>query len=367
MPIMRLLRHWRQLLGLTIAFLLLLAPMPASGQTKADVDRTKQALDDATAKLQEVTAQLEDAVARYQAVNSELEDLTWRISGLYSRIQDYEYQVGALRDTARDLVLEAYMGGGADLISVAFEAGSLQDLITTQELLTRATENDVITLDRLEAVKREMDRLKEELQVDQDRVTELRAEAEILVEEVETLYEAADAEYSKAKAANATAVAKFEEEQRKKRLLELARKQGAAAGASAGAVAGFVCPLPGGRFINDWGFPRSGGRTHKGTDVFAPKGTPLLAVADGVVTLRSSSLGGVTVYLTANNGTLYYYAHLNGYGPGMSSGVRVSAGQVVGYVGNSGNAISTPPHLHFEIHPNGGAAVNPYPTLSRAC
>jgi murein DD-endopeptidase MepM/ murein hydrolase activator NlpD len=113
-------------------------------------------------------------------------------------------------------------------------------------------------------------------------------------------------------------------------------------------------------YINSWGFARSGGRSHKGTDIMARTGTPVVAVQDGTIRLSTSSLGGLTLYLTAENGTEYYYAHLDT--ATVRSG-RVTTGQVIGTVGSTGNASASAPHLHFEIHtPN---PVNPYPILKR--
>jgi len=130
---------------------------------------------------------------------------------------------------------------------------------------------------------------------------------------------------------------------------------------------GFIFPVAGEHsFSNDWGQPRSGGRTHKGTDVMAAMGTPLLSVVGGRIELGSNGLGGTVIHLYGDDGTTYYYAHLSGYAPSVTSGQEVAPGQLIGFVGNSGNAKGTPPHLHFEIHPGGGDAINPYPVLSDA-
>jgi LysM repeat protein len=124
------------------------------------------------------------------------------------------------------------------------------------------------------------------------------------------------------------------------------------------------CPVQGGaRFMNDWGFPRSGGRFHEGNDLFAPRGRPAVAVVSGTVVQTVGRLGGNQVKLFGDDGVAYYYTHLDGFG---AKG-RVSAGRVIGYVGNTGNARGGPAHVHFEVHPAGGAAVNPYPRIVGVC
>ncbi|MEQ1786632.1 MAG: LysM peptidoglycan-binding domain-containing M23 family metallopeptidase, partial [Acidimicrobiales bacterium] len=135
------------------------------------------------------------------------------------------------------------------------------------------------------------------------------------------------------------------------------------AGGSGGG-ASIVCPVQGGaRFMNDWGFPRSGGRFHEGNDLFAPKGRPAVATVAGTAVQTVGRLGGNQVKLRGDDGVSYYYTHLDRFG---ASG-RVAAGAVIGYVGTTGNAAGGAPHVHFEVHPGGGAAVNPYPRLASAC
>ncbi len=117
-------------------------------------------------------------------------------------------------------------------------------------------------------------------------------------------------------------------------------------------------------FTDDYGAPRAVTGWHHGNDIFAPTGTPLLAVADGTLSrVGINNLGGNRLWLTDDAGNEFYYAHLSAYAPAAVSGARVRAGQVIGFVGNTGQAITTPPHLHFEVHPNAGDSVNPYPYL----
>jgi murein DD-endopeptidase MepM/ murein hydrolase activator NlpD len=127
-----------------------------------------------------------------------------------------------------------------------------------------------------------------------------------------------------------------------------------------------VFPVQGSCYYGDsWGYARSGGRTHQGVDIIAPTGQLLYAVADGRITKvyrdYPGSLAGNGVRLTTDDGTYFFYAHMSELAEGIEAGVPVRAGQVVGYVGNTGNSGTS--HLHFEIHPQGGSAINPYPLV----
>lgn len=121
----------------------------------------------------------------------------------------------------------------------------------------------------------------------------------------------------------------------------------------------WVCPVTGASFMNDWGFPRGGGsRYHEGNDLFISKGTPVKAPVSGTVEFKKGTIGGLQFRLMGSDGAVYIGSHMDKFGKDGS----VKAGDVIGYVGNTGNAVGTPPHLHFGIYYK-GTVVNPYPTL----
>jgi murein DD-endopeptidase MepM/ murein hydrolase activator NlpD len=120
-------------------------------------------------------------------------------------------------------------------------------------------------------------------------------------------------------------------------------------------------------FIDTWRAPRGNGRRHEGVDILGETNQRIYAVTSGTLTSRAwdqpGRRAGNAWWLTATDGsgTYYFYAHLSGFAPGLGVGSRVEAGQVIGFMGSTGNAAG--PHLHFEVHPGGGAAVNPYPAM----
>lgn len=115
--------------------------------------------------------------------------------------------------------------------------------------------------------------------------------------------------------------------------------------------------------VDTWGAPRSGGRKHEGQDIFASRGTPVYSASNGVVIhIGENALGGKTIFVMGAGGRRYYYAHLDSYASGLRVGDSVTTNSVLGYVGTTGNAEDTPPHLHFGVYTSSGA-INPLPML----
>jgi murein DD-endopeptidase MepM/ murein hydrolase activator NlpD len=263
------------------------------------------------------------------------------------RISDSEARLSEVNQRLSERAVEMYRSGGADYMAVLFSADDFDEMLLRLEYVQRVSQQDADIISDVKTVKLELDAQRAELAALEEAQAE---EAEALKKEadrIERELKAQQDEYDKLKKELAAAIAR-----------EKARTGTTTAKAGPN---GMVFPVRGPNYYNDtWGAARSGGRTHKGTDIMASTGTPCVAVLSGTVRSKSNSLGGKTIWLTADNGWAFYYAHLDSYA--VTSG-RVTAGQVIGYVGSTGNASASAPHLHFEIHPNGGAAVNPYPYL----
>lgn len=357
------LRRSRVLIPILLIGLLTLVPVTANAQSKGAVDRAEAERERAYEELRAADALLDEGLEELEAIKGKLYNLQWRINRLDEAITEYGDNVQSLEERARLIVIEAYTTGGRNMVTSAFTANSIQDLITSQALFDAAATRDLSQLDQLAAVSRQMDRLTDELVDKESEVEVLEAEQAVVVERlIEDQARAAEL-HAEAKRKYADAYARYKAEQARQAALRAARSSGPAAGIPA-ATRNSSCPFPGSHFIDSWGYPRSGGRTHKGTDLLGAHGAPLYAMASGTVRLNRHHLGGIQVYIYADDGVTYYYAHLSGYAPGLSNGDRVERGQHVGYNGNTGN--SSTPHLHLGMIV-GGTYVNPYPTVRNAC
>jgi septal ring factor EnvC (AmiA/AmiB activator) len=270
------------------------------------------------------------------------------------------------------------------------------DAARARAYAVQAAADAAVALRHLEQLRDEAATLAAQVAEDEARqqvvLAQLRsseAETSAVLQRVATRQQQLEREYAQRRAAEeAERIAAAEREAERQRAADEAaarRSSGSttttspSAGSSAAGAAGGppigagYCPVVGavaGRdFSNDWGYPRSGGRTHQGNDIFANEGVPVVAIQAGVV-IRTSpidrGLGGITVTYRTGDGSEWYNAHLLDIAEGIVPGVAVEAGQQIGTVGRSGNARTTPPHLHLGRRYN-GSWVNPYPTVAPLC
>lgn len=318
------------------------------------------------ARIQKKANRAAAAMGRAESSLARAED---GIVELESRATQTRVKLSALEGQVRQMAIRQYLRSGAPESWMG--EGDLTNRVRGQALLRSVTQQQADAIDGYRATRAELDETKEalgdQLAARRQAVAELREERSRISAELARLtaaQKAYEARVAAEKAAAAKAAAAKARSSRKPAPTPPAKAVSGGAARVLGS-GDWICPVQGARaFSNDWGQPRSGGRRHQGNDIFASRGTPVVASVAGTVKGHNSSRGGISYYLSGADGNTYFGTHLDRLS-GASG--RVAAGTVVGYVGSSGNASASSPHLHFEIHPGGGGAVNPYPTLRRYC
>jgi murein DD-endopeptidase MepM/ murein hydrolase activator NlpD len=297
-------------------------------------------------ELSSAKARANAAAAELGRAESALGRLEGQINDLEARKADAEQRLDTLRIAAQQVVIRRFIN--ADATQVSELDPDINNQARADALSRYATQGNQDAIDAYTAAQ-------EDLEVAEKALTSKRASAKAAVEQLD-----------EKRAAALKELARLQEIEAKRK--KTARQTAAARGrAPAGPIAtgAWVCPVQGAvSFIDSYGAPRSGGRAHKGVDMLAARGTPTVAPVGGTVTHRGNGIGGLSWHLNGDDGNYYYGTHLQSYA-NQGAG-HVQAGTVIGYVGDTGNAAGTP-HLHFEIHPNGGGAVNPYPTVRKYC
>jgi murein DD-endopeptidase MepM/ murein hydrolase activator NlpD len=343
--------------GAFVVAALCLATSPvAEADTASDLAAAREVVTTAQAAANGAAAELD-------RVETRLEELETHIADLEARIAASKVRAEGLAEIARERAVNAYVHNSSTK-TLVIAAGNLNRALRRTELLDRANAADNDAIRQLAALREDMARQKEEVRTQRD-------EQRLIKVDVEAKAQALQAQLARAQQARDALAARLERERSEAAAAEAARLRAARAVAagtgnsSPGQIivnpggGAFQCPVVGSAYSNSYG-PR-GGSFHYGIDMLAPTGVPLVAVKAGSVSfVPNEGAGGNAVYLMANDGNVYYYAHLSEYVGGSRS---VAQGEIIGRVGSTGR--STAPHLHFEIRLGGanGARINPYDTL----
>lgn len=344
--------------AVTIGATVLAALVPAGPAGADEVDDLRGAVASAQAAATAATERYMDAVNRLEAIEVE-------IGQTEQGIASNRATVARLSDLARDRAVTAYTQRGVD--TGVLDLDRPLDRVRRQKMLEQANAKDNAAIAELDAATAALTAQEQDLRALRTAARDTR---DLLATEQAQLDE-------QLKSATASFAA-FEERLRREEAARqereralLAAQQAAAKKSASGkdyrgayVSTGLVCPVPGASFIDSWGFPRATTGWHAGVDLMAPRGTPNRAVVSGDVKMMSGATSGMGAFLYGDDGNLYYYFHFDAY-EGASR--RVQQGEVIGYVGNTGDASGGATHTHFEVHPGGGPAVNPYPTVAGIC
>lgn len=327
-------------LAVLLAAAVLATPLPAAAQTAQRLERAREERRSIEQRAAETAQELEDLAVAIDRTELERRSLEREVEALEEAAEESD---AALAQIAR----ESYRQQGGDPLVDLLESGTTGEAMERARVLSGVGRTDREAIEHAEAARGSLRQARSELAAVADELAEDRAEVAELAAELEVAF----AEVSSREA-------------------ELASRASRQRQIEAGGMDGvYACPLGAPYTFRDtWGAPRSGGRRHKGVDMFAAMGEAVYAITDGAVSRHSQSrLGGVGLYVRGDDGNEYYYAHLQSIRSGYGPGTRVEAGELIAANGDTGNARGGAPHVHFEVHPGGGAPVNPYPYAAAAC
>ncbi|MFN2588607.1 MAG: murein hydrolase activator EnvC [Actinomycetota bacterium] len=332
------------------ALLLAAGAVPALGGVAASQgspEDLKARMAEIQAELDATTQRVEELHADEERLESELAVIQTRISNLRKREQRLTRVVAARAD-------ELYRSGAAQMVEMLISSKSIAELSEKAEILSRASLGDTSAFVYMARTQSELDLLSGQLAEKQETLKATEEELQAEADRLQSQFDSVAAEYA--------------ELQRQLARVEPAAPAPAPVPASASAIPstnGKACPVGQPHsFIDSWGYPRSGGRTHEGTDIMAPYGTPVYAIVSGSITYAGyGDSAGNWQILSGSDGNAYWYLHNQS---NIVTGGAVQAGQQIASVGDTGNATGVP-HLHFEYHPGGGGPVNPYSLVAAVC
>jgi murein DD-endopeptidase MepM/ murein hydrolase activator NlpD len=332
----------RSTVCITLALVLgagVVAVPAASADTKAQLEAARRDYAQAQAALAAATQAWQRAEAQLASLNDEIQATRIRIARRTSTIV-------RLEERLRDRAVGAFESGIGGTLDVLLSSASITEFSDRVEYLGSIAQGDSDLVVGLEVEQEQLRRDRDSLTVAIERQTQITAQRE-----------QARGDIAAAAGRLVDDVAALEDKLKQEQEALAFFGQSVNPGAPIAA-----CPVRGpNSFVDSFGWPRPGGRVHEGIDLIAPYGTPIVAVQPGRAVATQNSLGGNAVIVYGPGGDWTYYAHLSSYGQ-MGA---VSVGTVIGFVGSTGDTNVN--HLHFEYHPGGGAAVDPYNALRAVC
>jgi peptidoglycan LD-endopeptidase LytH len=324
---------------------------------------SQESLSEFENQMQDIQADLDASSERVEQLRSEEFRLRDRINNVDKKRDELTEENYQLTKDVVERAQELYMSGRSGAVQALLAADDFADLADRAEMLSRVAEEEGDVFVALERNNSELEQLEKQLAADSkalastlDALEDENAELQSKLASVTDEYKDLKARLARERAAEAAAAA--------------ADAQPTSGGTPTAAVPtvstnGKTCPVAGPvSFIDSWGYPRSGGRSHEGTDMMADYGTPVVAIVSGTITFSGyGGSAGNWQILSGSDGNAYWYMHNQ---QNLVNGGSVRAGQQIATVGDTGNAVGTP-HLHFEFHPGGGGPVNPYPLVASLC
>ncbi len=326
----------------------MLIAVPASADTKGDLEAAKQELASKQAELDALTLQWQQTETKFAQAQDAVRQAQADIGSLQAQLSRVQQQLNAQ-------VRAVYMSGGNATIGALLGSDSFADFADRLRFATSIAQGDedlaVSVSVQTERLRRTRARLVTQAQAQADAAAALASQKTDL-----------DARVNDLQATVSDLYRKYKDQLAAQQQIGLppSGSGGSFPPSSSGAIS--ICPVQGPvSFVDSFGWPRPGGRIHEGIDMISPYGTPIVAVHSGNAVQTPNSLGGNAVIVYHDDGDFTYYAHMSSYG---ATG-HVTAGEVIGYVGSTGDTNVN--HCHFEYHPGGGAAVDPYQLLLAVC
>jgi murein DD-endopeptidase MepM/ murein hydrolase activator NlpD len=364
------LSSWRRF---AIAAVVLAAVTGQAVAASAEVTRAQ--LDEARGRVNAKQSEVDERLAQLDFIALQQDHTVARIGRIEADIADRDREIALAELAAKERALDMYVNFGSNTTTAtAISPESIGIIGARGAYLDALVDQDLDAVNLLVSLQEDRSRLTGELEgllVQQaEQAAEVQVQMNALLEELDVInadFKALAEQYEREEAAREAA---------RRAQQEAAQRAAARAGGFFSSAhidpSGRTCPIPpghGNAFRDSWLEPRPyRNGVHHGTDIVAATGTPLVAMENGTIVNGSPSwhwAGGNQLYLRGDSGDVYYYAHLNGFAPGISAGSRVGVTQIIGYLGSTG--ASSTPHLHLGLQPGGGPLTNPYQLLLKLC